>query len=82
MGGRGGGGTLLLMWGEAKETEGLAFPTPSGDNLEHNTHVSAQPNFNADGAFGLPPFLGLVDGCESRRALRNGTKVQFATHLP
>lgn len=35
--------------------------TPAGENLEHNTLVAAQPNLNADGAFRLPPSIGLVD---------------------
>ena len=34
--------------------------TPAGESLEHNTLVAALPNLNADGAFRLPPSIGLV----------------------
>ena len=36
--------------------------SPAGENLKHNTHVAAQPNPNADGAFRPSPSIGLLDG--------------------
>lgn len=62
--------------------------TPAGENLEHNTHVAAQPNLSADGAFRPPPSIGLVDcragvkrvgGREVLAGLKNWTKEQFAS---
>lgn len=51
----------MLFWNRLKREMGKPFPTPAGENLEHNTHVAAQPNLNADGAFRLPASMGLVD---------------------
>lgn len=52
--------------------------------MEHNTLVAAQPNLNADGAFRLPPSIGLVDreargGGAVVARLKDWTKVQFAS---
>lgn len=44
-----------------KRNMGETLLAPAGENLEHNTLVAAWPNLNADGAFRLPPSIGLVD---------------------
>lgn len=46
---------------KGKKNMGETLLAPAGENLEHNTLVAARPNLNADGAFRLPPSIGLVD---------------------
>lgn len=52
---------FLVIWNGLKKEMGEPLLAPAGENLEHNTLVAAQPNLNADGAFRLPPSIGLVD---------------------
>ena len=59
-------GHFFVIWEWVKKEMGEPLHTPAGENLEHNTLVAAQPNLNADGAFRLPPSIGLVDGGAKR----------------
>lgn len=53
--------SFLCFGNGLKQEMGKSLYTPAGETLEHNTLVAAQPNLNADGAFRLPPSIGLVD---------------------
>lgn len=52
---------VFVVWERVKEEMGEPLLTPAGDNLEPNTVGAARPNLSADGAFRLPPSIGLVD---------------------